>query len=231
VTEKAPRPRGRPKGRSARGEQTRALLYQTALTSFSREGYDTTTLRSIAKEAGVSPGLMYRYFPSKPALVMALYDELSTGFAASCERLPEGKWPARVRHTLDASLAVLRPHRDLLASVLPVLLADREHGLLSREAHGSRSMVRDVFERAVVHASRPPSEAAALGRLMYLAHLGIILWWVLDRSTAQRATGTLVQMLQSMSGIAATMVKVPGVAGALVQFDQLATEALYDDPI
>ena len=39
-------------------------------------GYDATTLRDVAERAGVSAGLLYRYFPSKRAVVLALYDEL-----------------------------------------------------------------------------------------------------------------------------------------------------------
>jgi len=40
-------------------------------------GYDAATLRDVAARAGVSPALLYRYFPNKRSVVLALYDELS----------------------------------------------------------------------------------------------------------------------------------------------------------
>jgi len=44
-------------------------------------GYEATTLREIAKDARVSVGLLYRYFPSKRAVIIALYDELSADYS------------------------------------------------------------------------------------------------------------------------------------------------------
>ena len=72
---KVPRGRGRPPGRTAQGLETRQLLFDTAITLMAERGYAATTLRDVASEAGVSPGLLYRYFPSKQSVVLALYDE------------------------------------------------------------------------------------------------------------------------------------------------------------
>ena len=55
-----------------RGE-TKALLVETALRLFFRKGYDATAIRDIAKEAGVSLGLLYNYFESKEALLREIF--------------------------------------------------------------------------------------------------------------------------------------------------------------
>src|SRR6476646_7313656 len=57
-----------------------------------------------------------------------------------------------------------------------------------------------VFEQAVVGASDAPKQpiAAALGRLLYLVHLAVLLWWLLDKSANQRATATLVSLTQQL---------------------------------
>ncbi|HEY9462479.1 MAG TPA: helix-turn-helix domain-containing protein, partial [Vicinamibacterales bacterium] len=73
--------RGRPPGRTVEGEATRHRLYETAIRLIGEQGYEATTLRDVAKRAGVSAGLLYRYFPSKRSVVLALYDELSDAFA------------------------------------------------------------------------------------------------------------------------------------------------------
>src|SRR6185369_9902388 len=67
-----PRKRGRPPGLTAEGEAARKRLYRTAIALIGERGYEATTLRAVAARAGVSPALLYRYFPNKRALVMAL---------------------------------------------------------------------------------------------------------------------------------------------------------------
>ncbi|MGB4293008.1 MAG: helix-turn-helix domain-containing protein [Bacteroidales bacterium] len=49
-------------------EAKRALIMQSALEHFAKNGYHATTISHIAKHAGISKGLMYNYFPSKEAL-------------------------------------------------------------------------------------------------------------------------------------------------------------------
>src|SRR5690349_22886973 len=75
------RKRGRPPGQSPQGAAARDRLYETAIRMIRERGYESTTLREIAKDAQVSVGLLYRYFPSKQAVVIALYEELSRDFS------------------------------------------------------------------------------------------------------------------------------------------------------
>lgn len=46
-----------------------------ALKLFASNGYHNTSISIIAKEAGISKGLMYNYFKSKEALVTAIFDK------------------------------------------------------------------------------------------------------------------------------------------------------------
>ena len=75
-----PRKRGRPPGQTAQGAAARERLYAAAMQLIAARGYEATTPRDIAKAAGVSVGLLYRYFPSKQAVVVALYDQLSSDY-------------------------------------------------------------------------------------------------------------------------------------------------------
>ena len=53
-------------------QQSIEAIKQAALSLFSRKGYGNTSISAIAKEANVSKGLMYNYFESKQALLMAI---------------------------------------------------------------------------------------------------------------------------------------------------------------
>lgn len=52
---------------------TRSRLQAAALELFAERGVSNTPITVIAKRAGVSQGLMYRYFDSKDALVRAIF--------------------------------------------------------------------------------------------------------------------------------------------------------------
>ncbi len=64
-------PRTREKFQEMR-EEKKALIMDVALYHFAREGYFSTTIRHIARHAGISKGLMYNYFESKDALLTAI---------------------------------------------------------------------------------------------------------------------------------------------------------------
>ena len=55
-----------------RPEDTRARILETAETLFRRLGYAKTAVADIAAELGMSPANIYRYFPSKTAIVQAM---------------------------------------------------------------------------------------------------------------------------------------------------------------
>src|ERR1700756_4433864 len=58
---------------TARGEQSRAAIFEAALALFTERGYEATTMRAIAERARVSLGSSYHYFPSKEHLVLEFY--------------------------------------------------------------------------------------------------------------------------------------------------------------
>src|SRR5262245_48314161 len=99
-----PRGRGRPPGQSPQGAAARQRLYKAAIELMAAKGYESTTLRDVARAAGVSVGLLYRYFPSKRALIIALYDELSADYAAKAAAMPRGRWLDRFIFALNTSL-------------------------------------------------------------------------------------------------------------------------------
>jgi AcrR family transcriptional regulator len=231
-TQKGKRKRGRPAGETAQGAAARQRLYDTAIRLIAERGFDSTTLRDVASRANVSVGLLYRYFPSKQAVVLALYDQLSTEQAARALDMPKGRWRERFLFTLDTSLAILRPHRQTLAALIPVLVSNAPDGLFSRTTAFSRERVQRIYQDAVVGASDAPRDevAAALGRLLYLTHLAVVLWWLLDKSPQQRATRALVRLMSEALPAAALTLRLPKVGAFILAGDRLFQEALIGEP-
>jgi len=206
---------------------TRRHLYRTALRIIGSEGYENTTLRHIAKDAQVSPGLLYKYFPSKRSVVLALYDDLSHQYATEAEVLPQGKWTARFLFALKTSLRVLGPERSTLSALIPILVNTGNEGLFSPATEFSRKRVQAVFAKAVYASANPPknNDAIALSRVLYFLHLAVILWWLLDKSPQQRATRSLLVILEIALPLASIALKSKKVRSILNEGDVLIGDA------
>ena len=210
----------------------RRRLYEAAIALIGERGYEGATLREVAVRVGVSPALLYRYYPSKRAVVLALYDELSAAFASQAVAMPAGRWRDRFVYALELSLRVLGPHRVSLRALTPTLVADSEEGIFAEGTAFSRLRVQGVFEAAVAGATDAPKKevAGALGRLLYLGHLGVILWWLLDRSPEQRATRGLIDLARQILPPLALALRLPVLRRFVESANSLSQEALLGTP-
>ena len=133
-----------------------SLPNDVAIRLISERGYEETTLRDIARAAGVSVGLLYRYFPSKQAVIVALYNQLSTEFARQTAAMKCGTWRERFVFALQASLSALQPHRTALRALIPVLVGDPDDGVFAAGTAFSR-----VKPRTRTHSAASPGSAGA----------------------------------------------------------------------
>lgn len=81
---------------------TKSRLLQAALELFAARGYNATSVDAIAETAGVSAGLLYHHFASKPALLQAIFEQSladvqATFAAADREPDPADRLPALLR--------------------------------------------------------------------------------------------------------------------------------------
>jgi AcrR family transcriptional regulator len=190
--------------RTPKGEATRRRALEAALDLFRRRGFDGTTMRDIAQAAGLSLGAAYHYFPSKDALVMAYYEWLQSEHErrAAAAR-PEGS-------SLATKLAVLlRTKLDLLARDRKVLAAlfrnvgDPAHPLsvFSRQTAPIRRRSIAQFEEAFAEVNLPLEWRRLAGLATWLLHLGLILFFIHDRSRGQVRTRRLADALvESVTG-------------------------------
>lgn len=92
-----------PKGVEDRREQ----IIDAAMRVFAQKGYSSATNKDIAREAGITPGLIYYYFESKEALLYAILEarsplKLMASFPSQALELPpEQFFPMLLRQVLD----------------------------------------------------------------------------------------------------------------------------------
>ena len=116
-----------------------------------------------------------------------------------------------------------------LRALTPVLVGDPEEGVFAESAAFSRLRVQGAFEEAVAGSTDAPAApvAAAVGRLLYMVHLAVLLWWLLDKSPKQRATTALVSLTQQILPSLALALRLPAVRRFVLSADELLREALF----
>lgn len=98
-------------------EERRATVLRTAIHAFAARGYYGTTTSEVAKEAGISQAYVYRLFPDKEALFVAVIEHCSTRIRecfAEAGAAASGSDPATVLDALGGGYARLIADRDLL---------------------------------------------------------------------------------------------------------------------
>src|SRR3712207_4446051 len=82
---------------AARAEATRARIEETAERLFRAMGYQKTAVADIARELGMSPANIYRFFPSKSAINEAIAERTLGAMLAEIEAIARGEGTATER--------------------------------------------------------------------------------------------------------------------------------------
>lgn len=203
--------------RPVRGETTRAAIVAAAEELLRERGYEGTTMREVAQRAGVSLGNAYYYFASKEHLVHGFYERLQRDHAlaagAACAGLTT--LDDRTRAVLHAWLDEAAPLHGFLASYAGLAVDPRSPlSPFSEQSAGAReialAMWSEVVDGSAVRVSK--RLRAELPRLLWLAHLGIVLFWVFDTSPGQRRTRELVDGSAPLVGRLVRLTALPGAA-------------------
>jgi AcrR family transcriptional regulator len=108
---------GRPTGRQRQAAARREQILKTALKLFAAQGFDATSTRQIAKEAGIAEGLIFHYFPTKASLLTALLENRRS-FRSELRAILDGAedrpTPEVLREVASGWLATLRRDAELV---------------------------------------------------------------------------------------------------------------------
>lgn len=200
-----------------KSDRTRLRIRDAALSLFAERGYADTTLRDIAARAECALGLVYRYYASKEAIVLAVYEELAVDFAARVRDLDERKLAARFVAAMTLKLELVGPHRDAFGALFASALDPSSRvAVLGEAASEVRARVLGAFETVIAEADDAPAgRAADVAAVLYAAHLAILLFWMHDRTPGARATKQLLALSRDALSFASPALAIPTFADAL----------------
>ncbi|HEV3409664.1 MAG TPA: TetR/AcrR family transcriptional regulator [Chthoniobacterales bacterium] len=164
----------------------RGQILQAAMACFAKKGFHQTSMHDLSAEAGISVGLIYRYFESKDAVISAMAEEHKKDIQSLLER-------ARTAPTLLDSLEILLTAH--CCEEAPQMHAAFVMDLFAEASRNPRiaDLVRDVIETGMegvteVIARSPQFREASHGleahevtELIFAAARGSMMRDVLER--------------------------------------------------
>jgi AcrR family transcriptional regulator len=181
-----------------RAEDTRRRIYEAAMELFREKGFEQTTMRDIAAKAGVALGGAYYYFSSKESIVLAFYGEMQENSHDSIVEAMAGhkKLKDRIRCIVEKRFELLEPNRKFCDALF-------RHAPDSKDPLSPFSEeTRPIRERSIEHfriateggdVKVPADLKPHLPYLLWLYQMGLILFWLYDRSPGQQRTEKLME--------------------------------------
>ena len=183
------------KPKPKKSEATRERILDSALGLFRKRGFDGTTMRDIAAEAGLALGAAYYYFPSKDAIVLAYYARMQDEHEKRARAAFGGSHDLRARlgSVMHTKLDAVKKERKLLGALFRSV-GDPAHPLsvFSAGTKDLRDQSVSIFREALQEEQLPDDLSALLGPALWMIHLGFLLYFIHDSSPQQKKTRQLV---------------------------------------
>lgn len=156
-----------PLTKKERLERTRTAILSAARRQFARQGFNRTTIRSVATEADIDPSMVMRYYGNKRDLFRAATD-LDLDLPDLAAVAPSERGHVVIQHFLDLweDSAAEDPLRMLLASAVDDPVAAARVGEIID--HGLGRIIASAVDE-------PPATARARTGLVASALLGLAL--------------------------------------------------------
>ncbi len=156
-----------PRAMRADARRNRDRIIAAATATFTERGTDEASLEDIARRAGVGIGTLYRHFPTRQALLEAVYRDQVEALRSRADELAQSASPGEALAAFLVDLADFsRTKRRLTATMLATLRKDSE--LMSSCSAIMRGAVADVLSRAQqAGAARAGADPADVLRLVH----------------------------------------------------------------
>jgi AcrR family transcriptional regulator len=114
---------------------SRERIHRAALTRFARYGYDAVSLQQIADDVGLHKSSLFHHYPSKSALLEAVFDTVMQGILARVRPLQTDE-PPSAQTLLEVALALADHFCDepQAARLLLALMTSPDDSEMRRQA-------------------------------------------------------------------------------------------------
>lgn len=207
-----------------KAKKTRQRIFEVAIEQFVQNGYEETTMRDIAKSADCSLGLAYRYFDSKDAIVLMLWQELADDFAFRMSQLEEGNLTNRYYLAMQEKVSQLLPYRSVIKATIGAAMNPASGvAIVGSETTWYRDVVLGALEKLVIESTDAPKEVRSkqIAMIMYAVHLMLTLVWIYDTKPNQSLTQEALDFMRDTMKLLRPMLILPPVASTLARLSRI----------
>lgn len=136
--------------RETKMERTRQFIADTAFELFVAQGYENTTIEQIAAAAEVGTRTLYRYYPTKEALVVNFVEEgLNTAMAAFLAQPDELPLPQALYAVVDSIERTIETHSTRLIALYEISrgTAALRAGLADQNYRWRQRLAEEILRR------------------------------------------------------------------------------------
>src|SRR5690242_10480276 len=183
----------------------RAQLLELAKRAFSDRSYDDVSIDDLAREAKISKGLLYHYFPTKRDLYVAGLREIAEELVQKLTSVPGDLPPAeRVRGSLEAYLDFVTQHSRAYVSLLRGGIGSDPE--VAAVISGVRKRLAESFldgsPLQPMLAGKPAFETAVRGWLGFVEHASID-WLETNRMARDQLRDLMSEVLLAIMRVVA----------------------------
>lgn len=168
-------------------QQRRDRILAAARVLATQGGYDAVHMRNVAETSGTSLGTLYRYFPSKVHLLVALMGEQTQRLSLSVNRRPvdEGNARDRVLAVLQRATRGMEREPELTQAMLRALMF-ADLSVASDVAPVSHATTKLILDAMGVDEDSMADDDRAIARVLSQVWMSSLLTWLTGRlSSAQ----------------------------------------------
>lgn len=155
----------------SKSDRTAEEFKGAARRVFARQGYAATKITDITAEAGRATGGIYRYFPSKAAVLKALADEF---LRARHDRVAHAAGHDHamideqdVRDHVQAYCRSYREHLPEMAAIYDAAVSDPEFAEIKQQIRANDVAIwRTHIKELRSHLGKPVADSAALAQMV-----------------------------------------------------------------
>ncbi|WP_037878797.1 TetR/AcrR family transcriptional regulator [Streptomyces sp. NRRL F-5727] len=160
----------KPRRRQARGERRISQLLQAAADVFCANGYTATSTNAIAREAQVSPGTLYQYFPNKEAIAIELGGRLIQQMRETHGQVfTPANMALPLPELIDAVLDPMIEFNCLNPAFLALMHGSEVPGRIAEEHDELHASLLSQVRETIGARAVPPLGAAELDRVADMA--------------------------------------------------------------
>ena len=200
--------------------ETRKIIIRAAVASMTEKGFRASTMRQIAKAAGVGDATIYNYFTTKEAILFAYYEDHMLACIETLKSVAQFhsfSLQEQLQTLFETSLEHYLADREFVAETFRMVLlrGSRDWALVKPIRAAFLTAVNDMLAAAAEIGEIPDPVFQELTAQFFMdAYIGVVYYWLAD--TSQGFTQTSVLIDRGLD-LACAMLKA-GIANKIFDF-------------